>query len=46
MESGVTRQVSREIYQGYKREHSSMESSSKLMDRGFEREACQSVIRA
>jgi hypothetical protein len=46
MESGVARQVSRETYQGWKRERSSMESSKKLRDRCFGREYFQSVIRA
>jgi hypothetical protein len=39
-------EASRETYQGWKREHSSMESPGKLRDRGFGREACQSVVRA
>jgi hypothetical protein len=46
MESGVTIQASRETYQGWKRECSSMESPGNLSDRGFGREACQSVVRA
>jgi hypothetical protein len=45
VESGVARQVSRETYQGWKRECSSMESPGKLRDIGFGREACQSVVR-
>jgi hypothetical protein len=46
VESGVARQASRETYQGWKREHSSMESPGKLRDTGFGREAFQSVVRA
>jgi hypothetical protein len=46
VEGGVARQASRETYQGWERERSSMESPCKLRDRGFGREACQSVIRA
>ena len=38
VESEVAKQASRETYQGWKRERSSMEYPSKLRDRGFGRE--------
>jgi hypothetical protein len=46
MESGVARQASRDIYQGWKRDRSLIESPGKLRDRGFERKAYQSDVRA